>query len=262
MVILFFLFGLIIGSFLNVAILRLPSDKSLSGRSGCPQCGRQLGAWDLIPLISFVFLGGKCRGCRKPISLRYPIIELVAGLGFAGGVLAFPPSSLVNVLHLALFLVIFCIGLVTFVVDLEHYLILDIVTGFGAISVLLLQIALDIATHHSLWGGGAATSSALLGAILGVLPFLLLWFVSRGRWLGFGDVKYMVFMGLSLGVSLVWVGILLSFWVGALISLPLLLLGSKKMTSKLPFGTFLVIGQLIAFLWGQHLVTWYWNLLV
>lgn len=261
MIILFFVLGLIIGSFLNVVILRLPREKSLAGRSGCPQCGRSLSAGDLVPVLSFVFLGGKCRGCREPISLRYPIIELITGLGFAGGALVFPPVSLVGILHFALFLVVFCVGLVTFVIDLEHYLILDVVTGFGVVSVLLLQIALDIATHHSLLGGGA-TRTALLGAILGVLPFLLLWFISKGKWLGFGDVKYMIFMGLSLGVSLVWVGMLLGFWIGALLSLPLLLFGKKKMSSKLPFGTFLVVGQLLAFLWGHDLIAWYWNLLV
>lgn len=262
MVIVLFLLGLIIGSFLNVVMLRLPVAKHVNGRSACPGCGRQLGVWDLVPVASFVFLGGKCRGCRKPISLRYPILELVTGLCFAGGAILFPPLSLVGVLHLALFLLVVCIGLATFVIDFEHYLILDVITGFGVVAALLLQVALDLAAHHSLFGGGAATRSALFGAGFGAIPFLFLWLISRGKWLGFGDVKYMIFMGLTLGTPLVWVGMLLGFWVGTLVSLPLLLMGKKKMTSRLPFGTFLVIGQLLSFVWGHTLLAWYWQLFV
>ncbi len=262
MPILFFAFGLIIGSFLNVVMLRLPVGKKLGGRSGCPRCGLQLSARDLVPVLSFVFLKGKCRGCRAPISPRYPILELVTALGFAGGALLYPPVSVLAALQLALFLFVFCIGLVTFVIDLEHYLILDVVTGFGAVGVVLLQVSLDLAAHNSLWGGSSATRSALLGAVLGALPFLLLWLVSRGKWLGFGDVKYMVFMGASLGISMVWVGMLLSFWIGAALSLPLLVMGKKKMQSRLPFGTFLVIGQLVTLVWGQQLLTWYWHLFI
>lgn len=261
MVILLFLFGLIIGSFLNVVILRLPIEKHLQGRSECPQCHRQLSAGDLIPVLSFVFLKGRCRGCHKPISIRYPALELVVGLLFALGAVLFPPISLAAVLHLVLFLLVVSIGLVTFVIDYEHYLILDAVTGFGVVAVIVLQLSLDIATKHTLFANGSNLRSALLGAVCGVGPFLLLWLVSRGKWLGFGDVKYMVFMGATLGATVVWVGMLLSFWIGALVSVPLLLLGRKKMKSMLPFGTFLVVGQVIAFLYGHELITWYWRLL-
>lgn len=261
MVILLFLFGIIIGSFLNVVILRLPVEKHLHGRSECPHCHRQLSAGDLIPVLSFVFLKGRCRGCRKAISIRYPVLELVVGILFACGAVLFPPVSFAAALHLALFLLVVCIGLVTFVIDFEHYLILDVVTGFGTVVALLLQIFVDIAAKHSIFAGGSALRSALLGILFGAGPFLLLWLVSRGKWLGFGDVKYMIFMGATLGASLVGVGMLLSFWIGALVSMPLLLLGRKKMKSILPFGTFLVIGQIVAFIYGHELVTWYWHLL-
>jgi leader peptidase (prepilin peptidase)/N-methyltransferase len=181
-----FIFGLLIGSFLNVVILRLPIAKTLAGRSVCPKCKHQLQARDLIPLFSFLFLRGKCRHCFTPIHYRYPLIEAVTGVLFLLSYLHLSYStSGLNVLNLILYFVVCSVALVTFVIDLEHYLILDKITftGLGlVVLVVFIQAFLDrdfgVLLGH------------LMGMLLGPLPFFLLWWLSKGKWMGFGDVKF------------------------------------------------------------------------
>lgn len=256
-----FVLGTFIGSFLNVVTQRLPKDATLLGRSSCAGCGRILGPLDLIPVLSFILLGGKCRTCKARIHWRYLVMELVCGLLFALSAWLYPPLSILLLVKFLLSLVLCTIGLVTFVVDLEHFIILDKVTLVGSFLALLCIITIDIISGHALLTWSSLTAHALLGVVCGVVPFFLLWFVSSGRWLGFGDVKYMLFFGLTLGYPLVVIGLLFSFWLGALVSLPLLVLGRKQLTSRLPFGTFLVLGQLIAFMFGQTFLRWYLGLI-
>jgi leader peptidase (prepilin peptidase)/N-methyltransferase len=249
------------GSFLNVAAYRLPLGETLSGRSHCPHCHRQLGVLDLVPVFSFIVLGGRCRICKKPIAVRYILVELLLASLFAFGAYLSPVVDVLSLLHFISWTVLVSIGFLTFWIDVRHYLILDVVTYVGTVLALLVALLIDLFSGAPAFGHFSTTLHAVVGAFLGAMPFLLLWVVSRGRWIGFGDVKYMLFMGASLGIPLVFVGLLLSFWIGALVAIPLLLTKSKGLKSKLPLGTFLVLGQATAFLWGRLLLEWYMRLL-
>lgn len=255
-----FLFGLIIGSFLNVVILRLPNGQKLSGRSVCPKCRYTLTVWDLVPVFSFIGLRGKCRNCRAKISFRYVVIELLTALGFAWAMWFASPVTGQAWLLFSLLALVVAVGIVTFVIDLEHYLILDTVTGFGVMVAIILQVISDIASHGGVFQWPSHTLTALLGMVVGVVPFWLLWFISRGKWLGFGDVKYAAFLGATLGYPLVVLGELFAFWAGAVFAIPLLLLGKRRLGSRVPFGTFLVVGQVLALVWGERLLRWYTQL--
>ncbi len=260
-VILAFIFGTFIGSFLNVVSLRLPNNTTLGGRSACSGCRRLLGPIDLIPVVSFVALGGKCRTCKVAIHWRYLVLELVSGLLFALAAWLYPPMTSVAFVQFLLFILVCSVGLVTFVVDLQHYIILDKVTGIGSVLAVICLIVLDILSGRTIFSWTSSSLGAIFGAICGIVPFFLLWFLSKGKWLGFGDVKYMLFFGLTLGFPLVIVGLLFSFWLGALVSLPLLIFGHKNLKSRLPFGTFLVLGQVTALVGGPAFLQWYLGLL-
>ncbi len=256
-----FIFGAVVGSFLNVVILRLPEGQSLTGRSHCPACGRVLPASDLVPLFSFIALGGKCRGCGKKISFRYPLIELLAGLLFALAAAYFAPISVFSVLVLAKICLILSCLLVIFVIDLEHYLILDSVLITGAAGVLLLDIAIAIAGRLPLFSRQSEIVLALAMAVFCALPFFLLWYVSKGQWMGFGDVKLAGFLGLALSWPQAGIALLAAVFLGGATGLLLLAIGKKTLKSKLPFGTFLSLGAAISLFYGPQLLHWYLSLL-
>ncbi len=252
-----FIFGTVIGSFLNVLIWRLPRDEKVQGRSHCPHCEHVLAWYDLIPVASFLSMRGRCRYCKKAISFRYPAIEIITGLLFAIAIWLFPPVGLVSWLVLLKIIFVIAVCIVVFMVDLEHYLILDKVI-FPSIAILLgFLIAIDLAggTTHNLVHGVAA-------ALVGFLPFWAMWKFSDGKWMGFGDVKFMVLMGLALGIPGIIVALLIAFIFGAIIGISLILLGKKNMSSKLPFGTFLTVSTVVAILYGAQLWGLYWNLFV
>lgn len=259
-VFLVFVLGLVVGSFLNVVILRTPQSQSILGRSRCTYCHRQLIWVDLIPVLSFIWLQGRCRGCRRPISPRYATVELVTACAFALGAFVIAPVSAAGWLMWLLWVVVVCVGIVTFVVDLEHFIILDVITFCGLVASIVIVVLLDVVQGQSLLAWSSSAVSGFLGAAIGTAPLLLLWGMSRGRWIGFGDVKFMVFVGMTLGFPAVIVGMLLAFWLGAGVGLLLLALGIKGLKDRLPFGTFLVLGQMAAFLWGQQILQWYMHL--
>ena len=256
-----FLLGTFIGSFLNVVTQRLPKCATLGGRSACANCGRVLGLLDLIPVISFIALGGKCRTCKVEIHWRYLAMELVCGGLFAMSAWLYPPLDGLLVVKFLLSAIVCSVGLVTFVVDFEHFIILDRITVVGSVLAFICVIVLDTMSGQGLFSRASLSVRALLGVACGMVPFFILWFVSGGKWLGFGDVKYMLFFGLTLGYPLVIVGLLFSFWLGALVSLPLLVLGRKQLTSRLPFGTFLVLGQITTLMYGPVFLHWYLRLI-
>jgi leader peptidase (prepilin peptidase)/N-methyltransferase len=242
------LFGLVIGSFLNVCIVRLPAEQSVvTPRSRCPRCGTPVVWYDNLPVLSWILLAGKCRACRAPIGLLYPLVELAVGLLWAGAALHYGPT--LHALEAALFGTLL-LGIA--LTDARSYIIPDEFTWGGLIIGLVLSAV----------GGLPAVLQALLGAAVG---FGILWIVGIvGRWIfkeeamGGGDIKMMAMVGAFLG----WQGVLLTIFIGALagtaIFLPLALIGRKKLV---PFGVFLAIGAGVTFLIGPSILTWYSRLL-
>ncbi len=247
-----FIFGLIVGSFLNCVIYRFEIKESfLKGRSYCPKCKHQLNWYDLIPVFSYILLFGKCRYCKKPISLQYPLIELATGLLFLA---VFNPEHMVKTCYL---LLITCFLIIIFVYDLKHYIIPDKIV-FPAIGVVLIY------NLFLLFAGDYSLSQFLNMIYAGFWPaffFFSLFIISQGKWLGFGDVKLAFFMGIFLGFPKILAALFLAFFIGGIIGIGLIIARVKKIKSEIPFGPFLITGTYLAIFWGQGLFNWYLNLL-
>jgi leader peptidase (prepilin peptidase) / N-methyltransferase len=238
------LFGAVIGSFLNVCIVRLPAEQSVvSPPSRCPRCGKPVEWRDNIPVLSWLLLRGKCRGCREPISILYPIIELATALLWAG--MAWHYGLSLDALRGALFGTLL-LGIA--LTDAREYIIPNEFTYGGLAIGLILSAA----------GGLDSVVAALIGAVVG---FAILWLVGvAGRWafkeeaMGGGDIKMMAMVGTFVG----WQGVLLTIFLGALagtaIFLPLTLIGRKKLV---PFGVFLAIGAAVTYVIGPSIIEWY-----
>jgi len=254
-----FVFGLSIGSFLNCVIYRLALPNffwknlgGLKGRSYCPHCKHNLGWQDLIPILSFVILKGKCRYCQKPISLQYPLVELATGILFLLIVFYFFSDFLFSIFCL----LISCFLIIIFVYDLKHYIIPD------KIIYPAIAIALIFNTFYSIFiiNNSKFLIQSLLSALGAASFFLIIVLVSRGRWMGIGDIKLAFFMGLFLSFPGILIALFSAFLVGAILGLWLVAFGKKTMKSEVPFGPFLVTGTFIALFFSQPLINWYWNL--
>lgn len=268
MIVLILIFlGLCFGSFVNAVVWRLHEQSKnkgkqskvnlsiLKGRSICPNCKHGLAAKDLIPLLSWLSLGGKCRYCHKPISWQYPLVEaLTAGLFVLS--YAFWPFALhtpFSVLLIAFWLA-FLVGLVALAVyDLRWYLLPDKIV-FPLMYLGLIQ-AVALLIHgpfwHQFWAIGV---SFLIGGGL----FYLLFQISDGRWIGGGDVKLGALLGLILADGgLMVFTIFTASLLGTLISLPLLLAHKVNKKSRIPFGPLLIIAAIIARLFGGAFIHWY-----
>ena len=266
MILLYALLGLIISSFLNVCIDRLPERASIvSPPSHCPACGRRLAPFDLIPLLSYLLLRGRCRYCGAPIPRRVLLVESTTGLLFAllwyrydfflrQGFGETSSRSLETLgraaqgkpLWLLLATLYTCFFIVIFFIDLEHQLVLNRVI-YPAIVVALLAIPLT--PNHGvveLLGGGAIGFGLL---------FLIAFIYPAG--MGMGDVKLATFIGLVVGFPSVFVALLISFVAGGLIGGGLLLTGLKGRKDPIPFAPFLVTGGMVAMLYGKPIIDWY-----
>lgn len=260
-----FIFGLIIGSFLNCLIWRsYTGESALSGRSYCPKCRRKLAWLDLLPVFSFLILGGKCRYCRQSISWQYPAVELATAVLFCAGARMFAPMiflghfPIFRVLELLAYWVILAAIVAVFVADLRWYFIPDgaVVSGLvGALALRGLQSAENYSIFHRFDAG--AVVDPLLASIFAGLFFLAIFLASRGKWMGFGDVKYAFLMGLILGFIDTLIGLFLANFFGAIMGLALIAAGRKKMSSQIPFGPFLAAGTLIALFFSPLIVNWY-----
>ena len=249
-----FLFGLCIGSFLNCLVYRLEEEKSLKGRSFCPHCKHALSWLDLFPVLSYLFLKGKCRYCRKSISIQYPLVELATGLIF---LLIFSYKfEISNFLNLLFLLYIAGSLIAIFIYDLKHYIIPDKVL-FPAIAAALVYDL--ISWQHIL--------NNLLAVVIASGFFLAIFLISKGKWMGFGDVKLAVLMGLLLGFPNVLAALFLAFFFGAIIGVILMAFpfGSaqgrqkKSLKSEIPFGPFLIIGTFLTMFCGNQIIQWYLN---
>jgi len=255
--ILSFIFGAVVGSFLNVVILRLPLGRSLSGRSYCPSCGHVLGFLDLFPILSFIVLRGRCRYCSAKISPRYWIIELVLGLLFAVTWLYLLPASPGSALRLFQYWFLESLLLAVFVIDLEHYLILDQIIFPGCAVAVAVNLGLDFFSGQAVLSPSSHLVSGFLGALVLAGLFFGVWYFSKGQWMGFGDVKLAVFLGLGLAWPLAGVGLMLAVLLGGLVSIFLLIFGGKTLKTRLPFGTFLSLGAVLSLFYGEKLLAWY-----
>lgn len=254
-----FIYGIIVGSFLNVVVLRLPNEQNLHGRSHCMSCGHLLAAKDLVPVFSFLYLRGKCRYCKQSISFRYAVIEIVCGLLFIATWLVVGLGHGYLILIRDLILVSACLAV--FVVDWEHYLILDNIIFPVSFGIFLFNVFIDISLHHNILSWSSVTIMGVIGALAGSIPFYALWAFSKGRWMGFGDVKLMVLLGLAVGFPMVFILLFIAFILGGLVGICLLLLKLKKLQSRVPFGTFLSFAAVITVFWGEKLLKWYLSLI-
>ncbi len=251
-----FLFGTIIGSFLNCFIYRLKNKESfLIKRSYCPHCKHSLKWIDLIPILSFLFLKGKCHYCQRKISIQYPLVELITGFLF---ILIFQhfdfryDLGILDFFTLSYFLISVGFLIIIFVYDLKYYIIPDKVV-FSAIGVSSLYHLFGFAFGNwnlfRIWDLG-----------LGVLPslfFLAIILFSKGRWMGLGDFKLAIFMGLFLGWPNILVAFAFAFLIGSLVGITLIVLRKKTIKSMIPFGPFLVSACFIALFFGEKIITWY-----
>jgi len=239
--------GLVIGSFLNVCIYRLPKQESISKpRSRCPLCNYQLKFWENIPIVSYFILCGKCSNCHGHISLRYPLVEILTSLTFL--LLYFYYGFTIGTIILCALL---CIVIIITFVDIDVQLIPNelLLISLIPITIYIMLISLsDIGTH-------------LLGAIgLSLLLFLIGYFgkkLYKEDSMGMGDVKYAFVIGLLLGWKNGFLALGISFLFAAIIIFILYITKKLKSRQKIPFGPFMSVGLLIALIWGDKIIEWY-----
>ncbi len=244
----FFLLGLVIGSFLNVVIFRLNTQKTFGGRSICLSCQKEICWYDLVPVFSFCFLSGRCRHCKTKISWQYPLVEFVMGLVFLLLFLKFEYVFYVDPIAFAFtygyYATMFALLMVITVYDIRHKIIPD------ALSLLFGTLAFaGVFTFSEFMFNVHIPSLYEFAGVLLALPFAFFWLISRGRWMGFGDAKLTFGLGLLLGLIYGLSAIVLAFWIGAVIGILLILLQKiKGMKSEIPFAPFLVLGTFISFI--------------
>jgi leader peptidase (prepilin peptidase)/N-methyltransferase len=244
--ILSFIFGAIVGSFLNVVSLRFNTGMTLGGRSKCMTCGTTLTWKELVPIVSFLAQKGSCKRCKSTISWQYPLVEFIAGIIFVLIFITFPPVSYVAAAQTLLYIIAACLLVVIAVYDIKHKIIPDTFNyAFAALALLTLFV-----------GGGSwwyvpGFWSLIAGPLLAI-PFALLWLVSRGRWMGLGDGKLMLGIGWMTGVAAGINAIIVSFWIAAAVSVVWLFITYKRFKPKteVPFGPYLILGMYLVILFN------------
>jgi len=237
--ILVFIFGTIVGSFLNVVSLRFNTGTTVGGRSKCMSCGKQLTWIELIPLFSYLFLRGACRKCKSKISMQYPLVEFSAGVLFVLIFLSFPPLIPLVAVVTLIQIIIACLLLVISAYDIKHKIIPDeFVYTFILFSLIGLCLGGESWLHVPSW-------SAFLAGPLLALPFALIWQFSKGTWMGLGDAKLTLGLGWILGINGGVNATILAFWIAAVISVTWLLITYKafKPKTEVPFGPYLILGM-------------------
>ncbi|MBI4609155.1 MAG: prepilin peptidase [Candidatus Rokubacteria bacterium] len=236
------LLGAVVGSFLNVVITRLPRGESLiRPASHCPRCGHPIRWHDNVPILSFIWLRGRCRDCRAPIPWRYPAVEAATAGLF--GVTAWRIGLQVDLIPTWLFL-----GALVAItgIDIEYQLIPDRITLPG----IVLGVLVNLVTGH------VTLAQSLLGILVGGGTFFVVIVVSRGG-MGGGDMKLGAMIGAFLGWKLVILTIFFSVFLGGGIATVLLVSGIRRRKDPVPFGPFLAIGSTVALFWGNEVLRWY-----
>lgn len=253
-----FMLGLVIGSFVNVLIYRIPQKKSIVTQpSSCTSCGRRLTALDLVPVFSYIFLRGKCRHCGNRISPRYPLVELLTAAVF---IILFAKYGLTVTFFAFAYLMMILIAV--FFIDIDHRIIpngLVLAAMAGGLLFFvynLINPVPEVFGDEKWWtplaGMLPGSGFLLLIAVLGSLIY-------RGEAMGMGDVKLMAPIGLFLGWKLCITALVSSIMIGGIVSILLMLLGIKKRRDTVAFGPFIVIGAFTAVMWGWELVEWFFN---
>lgn len=255
--IIFFILGLVIGSFLNVVILRLNTERSFGGRSGCMSCQKKLSWYELIPVFSYLGLLGRCSGCKSKISSQYPLVEFATGLIFAGLFIKFQDIFLINTITFAIvysyYVAISALLIIISVYDLKHKIIPDVLAF--ALGVLgFVGLFFFNTDGYVVFYPHIPSLLDFASGLFVAAPFALFWLVSSGRWIGLGDAKLAVGLGWVLGLSKAISAVVLAFWSGALVGIFLILLSKKYgMKSEIPFAPYLVLGAILAFMFELHI---------
>ena len=242
-------FGLLVGSFLNVCIHRVPLRQSivLPG-SRCPRCGHALEWYENVPLLSYAVLHGRCHACAAPISIRYPIVEALTGALFLWHWWVFGPSAL-----FAVRLAFGCALFVLFAIDLDHQILPDVITLPGIVVGFVCSWFLPPGPIMSV--AGIAAGGGILWLIAEV------WFrVRKVEAMGFGDVKMLAMVGAFLGLKLVGLVFVLSSILGGILGIVLIASRRADMATKVPFGTMIAVASLVASVYGDAIVAWYGSL--
>lgn len=241
-----FVFGLAVGSFANVLIDRLPRGETIWGRSHCEYCSRKLAWYELIPLVSWIIQMGRCRTCHAPVSVQYPIIELTTAVGFVTLSIFTGQQGLLLISAL----ILFSAFLVIFVADLKYQIIPD-----SMLIALIIGVAFMWVTPLR---AGISPLSYLTVALIACVFFYIIWRLSGGKAMGFGDVKLSFVLGLLLGFPLTIVALYIAFLTGAIVGVILVLVHAARLKSKIAFGPFLIFGMAIALAFGNDIMAW-WN---
>lgn len=260
----FFIFGTTIGSFLNVLIDRLPKEESINGRSHCDFCRKKIAWYDLLPILSFFILRGRSRCCKKKLSWQYPLIEILTGLIFVLITnhqipitkqlsitnLQYPNLWLLNNWTLfvswLLFFGIFACLIVIFVSDLKYHLLSDYILLALFVCSIIYHLGSNISISLFVY--------LFISALVVALPIFLIYFLSKERAMGLGDVYLSAIMGFLLGWQAGFLALYIAFVTGAIFGLAVIILKNKKLKSKIAFGPFLVIGTVFMLFWTDKIL--------
>lgn len=250
--VLFFLLGLSFGSFINAWIWRLNTGKSVAtGRSMCTKCKHQLAWYDNIPVVSFVILKAKCRYCKKSISWQYPAVELSTAILFAGLYWHFQPVTNGSWLELVLWCIASVFLVAAFVYDLKWMLLPDRFT------LPVIGIGLVLLLAKGIQNGTSSIVPQLIAAVIFAGIYFAMWYFSKGKILGDGDIRLAGAMGLLLLVPQLVVAVFVAYVVGAALGVYLIVKKGRGRTSAVPMGPFLIFGLYFGLFWGTQIANWY-----
>ncbi len=252
LILLLLILGLAIGSFLNVLIDRIPNNESpFKGRSYCDKCKKTLKWHDLIPLVSYLYLKGKCRYCRAHISFYYPLVELITGVmfvivyKFTISTIELPFSNII--IGYLYYLLIFSCFIVIFFTDLKYGIILD--------KIIYSAIVVSLIYHFSTLSYQLSAVNYLASGLGAFIFFFVLYLTTRGKGMGFGDVKLAFLLGIILGFPKIIIAFYLAFLTGAIVGSILIIWGKKKLKGgTIPFGPFLIIGAVLSLSFGEKII--------
>ena len=252
MILIITVMGLVLGSFYNVCIYRIGRGESIVfPPSHCPHCGHKLKPKDLIPVLSYVLLKGRCRYCRDRISFRYPLVEIITALGI---LLLYSKYGITLKFLAYVFLV--SILIITAFIDLDSQIIPNSLTAVGAVGgICFSSLGFTVSPVDAVLGLSAGGGTLLIIAVISLL-------ILKKEGMGGGDIKLMGMIGLFLGWKMTLLALLFAVYSGGIISLFLLIFKKKKMGQAIPFGPFIGLGTVIALIWGMPVLSWYMTYLI